>query len=484
MAQGLTAQVCGNIASQSDIDRLLRNKSNFNNNIQTRSQDPIYIPTTFHIVRKTDGTKGVSLQAVLNQLCVLNTQYEESNIVFYLKNKTVNYINSTLLYEDPGSSANTNKIIEAKLGPGKNSVNIFITENADTNNGLGGTVLGYYDPFQDILVMRQSEVSNATETLTHEAGHFFSLMHTHNGWDQESWTAADHGIPLNSPNSPGGLVAELADGSNCGFSGDFLCDTPADYNLGFGWDNNSCSPYTGGCEDFTGELLDPEEHNYMGYFLGCDEYFFSDDQVDMMFADYESASRAYIRDDYVPNLEPIAAVDLTFPTSGETVEGYDYIQLDWSSVDNAIGYIVEVRQGIFRTYYTTTNSDVLITDLGAGKTYNWKVMPYSEIGGCQNFSEAEIFVTGTTTSTKNEASFDLSIFPTIVEGNEINVSVSESMDANITLLNVSGQVNMAKSVKLNEGNNSLSIDSNLSQGIYFLKVQSQAGEQIAKLIIQ
>ena len=39
-------------------------------------------------------------------------------------------------------------------------------------------------------------------------------------------------------------------------SGDFLCDTPADYNLGFGW--NNCN-YTGGAMDPNGILLNPDE---------------------------------------------------------------------------------------------------------------------------------------------------------------------------------------------------------------------------------
>lgn len=477
----VSAQQCGNVATQMDIDRLLRNKANFKNQIHTRSNETVYIPVTFHIVRKTDGSKGIQEQRVIEQLCAWNNDYASMDIVFYLKDKQFNYINSTLLYESPANSAVSNTIIENKLGPGKNSVNVFICESANTGSGLG-TTLGYYDPFQDIIVMKQSEVNANSGTLSHEGGHFFSLLHVHNGWDSEPWDAGDHGNPINNQNAPGGVLAERADGSNCENAGDYLCDTEADYNLGFGW--SGCSTYTGGCKDIVGDLLDPEEENFMGYFIGCEEYNFSEDQKNMVLTDYESAGRSYIRVNYTPNANPIGQTTLSFPTNGETVNGYDYIQLDWETVENAIGYIVEVRLGILKTYYRTEKSDILLKDLSSDKLYSWKVMPFSEIGGCQGFSDAETFRTGLNTSTNGLQDFDLEVYPTILDNGAFNISVSQNVDADLELTNLSGQKMYAKSLALNKGQNNIQILQDLSQGIYFLNVHVDGKKQIFKVMVQ
>jgi len=52
-------------------------------------------------------------------------------------------------------------------------------------------------------------------------GHIFDLVHTHHGCETGDW--------------------ENTDGSNCANSGDFLCDTPADPNMNFNVDPDSCT---------------------------------------------------------------------------------------------------------------------------------------------------------------------------------------------------------------------------------------------------
>ena len=71
--------------------------------------------------------------------------------------------------------------------------------------------------------------------------------------------SADIGNPAPA-SSPGGIPTEKMDGSNCETAGDYLCDTPPDYN-GFGWDD--CD-YDGGAQDPMGVEIDPEERLIYG----------------------------------------------------------------------------------------------------------------------------------------------------------------------------------------------------------------------------
>lgn len=52
---------------------------------------------------------------------------------------------------------------------------------------------------------------------------------------------------------------------HCNQSADGFCDTPADYNLGFGFQGPGCV-YTGCAKDPDNVKLDPNEANLMSYF--------------------------------------------------------------------------------------------------------------------------------------------------------------------------------------------------------------------------
>ena len=130
----------------------------------------------------------------------------------------------------------------------------------------------------------------------------FSLEHTFNGWECGAYNTENVPAPTSpSCNSP---ATERANGSNCETSGDYICYTPPDYNNGLGW---------GGCDfslnvlDPQGNAIDPDERNYMSYFLSCpdDEYFFSDQQNAAVQQDLNSFSRNYLRLDPVPTVPVI-----------------------------------------------------------------------------------------------------------------------------------------------------------------------------------
>ncbi|BDS12224.1 zinc-dependent metalloprotease [Aureispira anguillae] len=192
----------------------------------------IYIPVRHIIVRKSDGTGGISSTDLQNAMDELNTTYAAANIQFYECSKA--YVNSDTYYDFETSE-------EAALAAAyevANVVNIFHCNTV--SNGAGSFYCGYaYFPGgADRIVMKNSCTTNGS-TFIHEFGHYFSAYHTHQGGN------------------------ELVNGSNCSTAGDQICDTPADPNLS-GVVNSSCV-YTGTATDANGDSYTPQTTNYMSY---------------------------------------------------------------------------------------------------------------------------------------------------------------------------------------------------------------------------
>lgn len=474
------SQSCGNIATKEDINRLIKNRNLASKNSINKSNVTKYIPIRFHIVTQSDGTGGIPEKRIYDQLCSLNESYEPADMVFYAKDNEFNYVANSTLFNTPVSQSATSKIISEKNKAGDDCINIFITNKADT--GGGGTTLGYYDPSLDIIVMKKAEINGFKGTLAHEMGHFFSLLHTFNGWEGEPYDADIHGNPIDSQLSPGGVLNELANGDNCQDSGDYICDTPGDYNFGFEWDG--CSPYTGGARDFNGDLLNPAETNFMGYFIGCTEYVFTDDQIDIMIEDYESFDRNYIQSNHIPKQSNLQTPQIVKPLDLSTVDTYNNVELDWKVVEDAEGYLVEIKQGITSQFYNTEASEIILTNLQAGKKYRWNVTPYIETGGCASSTSEFEFTTGTITNTDNLESFEISIYPTILDySNTISFSINQTSEVNTELYNTSGAKVFTQNKLYNSGVNSIGIPI-LLPGIYFFKVSIGNQSQTFKLIKQ
>lgn len=479
--QNIFSQFCGNVASTADMERLLSNKAEFNAFGITKSNAKIYIPVTFHIVTNSEGDGGIEEDKVLQQLCSLNDDYNPHDIYFYMKDLKFNYIKSTILFTNPISQSAGSKMIGEKNTNGKNSVNVFICESADTG-GLG-TTLGYYDPSLDVVVVRKANINGFDGTLAHELGHFFSLLHTFNGWDQVAFDPSVHGIPVSSQFSPGGVQNERVNGVNCENSGDFLCDTPADYNLGFNW--SGCSNYTGGCQDFVGALLDPQEVNFMGYFIGCSEYLFSNNQIEMVITDFNSPQRNFLKSAYIPNLNKVENTNLLLPENDSELATFDNIVLNWEEVPNAAGYYVKLSQGVNSTIYKVEGANfLLLNNLEKNKTYRWQVIPIGEIGSCSSFTNAFKFTTGDLVKTENFKIEGLDVYPTVLNSHQtLNIKTSEPKNLMGNIYDLNGN-NMFSFKLENSSKNEISLADKLSAGIYFLRLSTSDSFQLIKLVVQ
>lgn len=159
-----------------------------------------------------------------------------------------------------------------------NTINIYFVNDLFSNSGQA--LCGYAQfPFvltpEDRYIMMNKFCSTDGGTLTHELGHFYGLLHTHD---------TQYG-------------RELVDGSNCRSAGDRLCDTSADPNLGNPNYLSGCT-YIGLAEDKNGEKYSPPVSNYMSYAPANCQYFFSEEQ-ERLIQDVHQNENAYL----VPNCD-------------------------------------------------------------------------------------------------------------------------------------------------------------------------------------
>ncbi len=210
---------------------------------------------TVHIVRNSNGTGGISESFIYNEIDKINGYYVESGLQFYID--AIKYINNTGLY-------NFQTSMESSLADSRdvtNTINMYFVKQIGF---FGGSACGYaYLPEQELdRILISEECGLDGNTIAHEIGHYFDLLHTHGSVN--SYTASE----------------ELVDGSNCSSTGDLLCDTPADPMLSNNV-NSSCV-YTGSFRDANGQIYQPDTHNMLSYSRGSCRDSFSSGQHSRM----------------------------------------------------------------------------------------------------------------------------------------------------------------------------------------------------------
>ena len=470
-------------------ERMMKNRVEMANWVDTRTAI-IWVPIKFHIVGNSGGSDHVSELKVFEMLCAVNEDYADLEIQFYLKDGNFNYLNNTTANTNPRSFAGDFQLSAAKVN---NALNIFIVKTIPSFGG-GGNTLGYFDPNTgaDWIVLQRDQVSGpAAETLTHELGHFFSLPHTFLGWDGDYWDDT-FGIPV-GPLSPGGIPNEYVNGSNCTTAGDGICDTYANYGLGFGYP--SCN-YTGPCQDPNGDLLSTvvQEENYMAYFIGCASEF-TPDQKALMVMDLNSPQRNYLgAGNVVPESAAIAsAPNLVEPINGEVTPLYNVVNFDWDPVAGANRYLVEVdRTNTFsfapETKIVSGTSTSFQDVFDDNRTYYWRVKAFNEGNPCGPVTAVQSFKTGTLSAVNEIASVkEWKVSPNPVHNNQfLNVEVitDSSFDADVKLYNISGKLIQNRAHTFAAGTSNLSIDiEGLAVGMYMLHVESEVGVLTEKIVV-
>lgn len=219
---------------------------------ETGADSFIYVPLTFHVVRRSNGTGGLTQDRLDQALIDANVAYASVGIAFCLPGPT-DYIDSDNFYLNINTQSEIDQLRTTNVVP--NTINIYFTEELFIGtSSLCGISAFTFSSVQGI-VMRNSCTALPTNrsTFPHEIGHYFNLYHTH-----EQSTGR-----------------ECVNGSNCATAGDQVCDTPADPTLGTSNVNTSCL-YTGtamGTCPGDGPYA-PNPRNFMSYSRKeCRDYF-------------------------------------------------------------------------------------------------------------------------------------------------------------------------------------------------------------------
>ncbi len=215
--------------------------------------DVVRLPVIARIVRHDDGTGGIAPGKLQPIFDTLNARFAQANIEFYqcgspeFVDVNVFYDFNRDLYADSLVTYNLPEVI-----------NVYFINKVLSDDDF---ICGYASfPWRDTeyVVVKNSCAQNGS-TLAHELGHYLGLLHTHetaNGF-------------------------ELADGSNCTFTGDEICDTPADPRLRTSTVSTACA-YVGTERDLNRDRYNPDPSNIMSYSRKQCRHFFSMEQIARM----------------------------------------------------------------------------------------------------------------------------------------------------------------------------------------------------------
>ena len=488
---GLQAQThkCGVSAQMGAMiqEQMIENRNEMRNYVENRVAT-VYLPVRFILVAKSDGTERTKETSALIALCNLNNNYADQEIQFYLHE--FKYLNNTQLYNNGSSNfaystLNNNMTYDA--------INIFLVDDA------GGGAAAFYQPpagpgpFGDDWIVSSESYADDFETLTHEMGHFLGLNHPFYGWEptDNGWDPAIHGNPVGIWAPDDMTRNEFADGSNCNNAGDMICDTPADYLFPFPG-NDGCT-YNKNAKDPNNVLVEPDMTNFMNY-ASCSNslYHFTDMQKVEIQNSLNSTSRNYIPKDYTPNLDPLGGSPTQLdPQNLQTIETYNAVTLEWTSVDNAEGYLVEIINQTTGTQIVTTDqTKITLNNLIASTNYFWKVHAYGEYSTCGGSSGQRIFKTGSTLTDTNEISAlqDWGVNPNPVTNGEsifVNIESGTGLTLDISVSTITGQtVQLFKDQIFANGSSSFEIETyNLQAGMYLVSLHTAEGVEIQRVSI-
>ncbi len=293
---------------------------------QSRASIVNSVPIKAHIIRKSDGTGGLSVSDLNAAMANMNAFYANAFMEFFLCDG-INYIDDDNFYDFKSSDDET-ALTSANNVNGL--INIYFTDSVESSTGSSLCGYAYYPGGADVILMANSCATNGS-TLPHEVGHFFSLRHTHG--------------PSNTT-----LTTELVDGSNCDTDGDEICDTPADPKLGSSNVNSSCI-YTGVLTDANGDTFVPDPNNIMSYSRKQCRTLFSTEQYARIYATFRSVRNYFscpsLNVDFSANVLEDCSTNLTVNFTDNS-SGATTWQWDVNS-DNTIDYTTQNPSHNFTT---------------------------------------------------------------------------------------------------------------------------------------
>lgn len=469
----------------------------------------MYVPVHYVLIGDSESEEVAKTNNVLDLLTSVNADFEAHGIQFFLKARGGATQPWDVLIDDELNNDPRGNRVRLRDERVDDAITVFVPENASPvgEESLGVT-LGYYDSQYDYLVFRRAEVAKDASTASHEFGHYFGLPHTFFGWDLTSWngltTTGDEAIssPVDTAIAPfyGARVELVTRGpdANCAEAGDLFCDTPADYNLGFSTPEGQCE-YRGSVADANGETLEPDAHNFMGYFQDCNPYVFSDEQAAAMLADLNSGDREFLLGQQPISTTPITEeIVYLQPLPEDTVSTFgDMLTIEWEPVSGALYYAVEVD---FRRDFRRATEVILPAEqtsyealnLSSDRRYYYRVRAFSDASFGQRGETMTITtgerLSGLVQSAPEEAS-RLTVVPNPAPagtGFGIRIEGQPLGEAIVSVQDLTGRRLSRERIDLIAPGSLVSLPStnSLTAGTYVLTVSTPTGVTSRKIVVE
>ena len=342
---------CGTQLSDEDMAFLAANLAETNAFIRQHTHLknlPNYqFPVQIHVGQRSDGTGGLNANQINQILIQLNSDFAETGFEFY-QCAPINYIADDTYYD----YVSTQEDILSNIYNTDGSINIYFFNTVKVpSNDSFNDVCGYaYTPNGPDIIMMRNSCATSGNTMAHEMGHYFGLLHTHDTrYGEEAITRNTNDTCY-----------------NCDAAGDQLCDTNADPNLSVGVHPLTCvytSTATASCSGNT--YTNPPIDNIMSYsFQGCATVFTPQQRARMNFY---AVSRSYLNCPSPNCAEPtnLSAGNIT----GSSV------QLSWTSGQGVIEEEMRYRlAGYNWNYYNgTLINPISFNGFTEGNTYEFSV---------------------------------------------------------------------------------------------------------------
>ena len=492
----VTAQnICGNVYSEEAVQHMEEAQARIDEGF-VNLRISTYVPIRYHRVTTNDGEGGLGLSAILDAHDRLNRYYISLDMQYFLyeENGTLfNTFRSNNAYNDPSAFASQ---ITMRGQESQRAMNVYCCGDIQPFENTEGVIQGFYSRSNDWMVMRNSQMDNFSNTLGHEAGHFFSLQHPHFGWEGCPETPGSACAPNTIPCN-GGLLVEKQDGSNCATTGDRICDTPPDYNgLRLSCDGEFANILDPNCEQIT-----PIRDNIMSYFDGCAEYSFTPDQTLRAQADYSTQRRNYLRPSVAPTLDSVeSSPEIIYPLDSTGVGADTDVTLEWDAVDNASHYLVtysdnailSTRRGtVVQLITTDTEYTIENSELENEASYFYTVRafnPYWSPPAAE--TEITMFYTGELVAIPSIDEINqFAVIPNPVTENYFTVALdlNEVVEAGvIEIMDITGNIVHSQLIEnLSNGSHQIPVQtSNVPSGQYIVLLKSDDRAVHQRIVIQ
>lgn len=329
-----------------------------------------YVPIRPHIIRRSNGTGGMTLNRMNQLLARANRFFVAADMQFFYCGTTPDYFDDDALFANftgpvPG---NFNDEVRFDGRDATDALNMyFINTTTDTYGAYARYPANNIRSTRQIVRADQSDGYLGDEAVPHELGHSFNLIHTHG-----------------DNNGTGPLTAELVNGSNCSSTGDLVCDTPADPYGVSGATANGCVAYTGTVQDANGALFSPALNNLMSYWERC--------TPELTAGQYGRIGGGLAtrqgHNSYSLNCAPTS---VNAPTNVFAYAKYGSTVVQWKdNASNEMGYFIEratASGGPFTPIGGVAPNSTTFTDgsTSSGTTYYYRVRPSnSTTGGIAN----------------------------------------------------------------------------------------------------